>query len=574
VHQRAVRLEANVRVFVLEVRHKRGSITCAVWPMTSDFGRQRANPGIVVHEVCPQARTWQRPIARAGRGQQEQKDHDGQSDLVKGLEARVLAAPDEGETVGGEEGDEDAEDEGREVLHLPGEPPGELLAEESQPGRAEQEAIENQPRARAQADARQPGSFPLRPSSAAYISRRLQSDLPSGAPMVHGPPDPLLMHKPWARKRTADAIPTPVAVALGAFCRKAGAPATPTEVREALRSLGAEEDFRVSTLTENEPPARPLGPYAVVDILGGTAPGLAAQREACGYYQLVRDFLAAEAFRVESRLPSPEGPLLEASASPAQRPPAAPPPTVSSSTRQRGRLAVAPTMAERIAPKRRLGGAGAPAAALPRGRFAQLPSEQPSLDALGPAQLADLLAQHGHRPALLRALTSGRAQHVSGPALDRALETAGLLLGAVESECELVLSTLEEQRGAVGRAAWALGVRANEFLAWAERLGVTVAVERIRDRYRREALQPAPWTARLDLLGKRKYLEDLGVTVDFERSVTEDLRRALEATQGAPEERTAVLANRLGVAPEALRRSLLRLGLLPATTPSTLPQPV
>jgi hypothetical protein len=192
---------------------------------------------------------------------------------------------------------------------------------------------------------------------------------------------------------------------------------------------------------------------------------------------------------------------------------------------------------------------------------------------LGPPQLADLLAQHGHRPALLRALASGRTHNVSAAALDRALEAAGLLERAVESECELVLSTLEEQRGAVGRAAWALGVRASEFLAWAERLGVTLAVDRIRDRYRREALQPVHWTARLDLLGKRKYLEDLGVTTDFERSVTEDLRRALETTQGAPEERTAVLANRLGVAPEALRRSLLRLGLVPGATPSTFPQP-
>ena len=125
----------------------------------------------------------------------------------------------------------------------------------------------------------------------------------------------------------------------------------------------------------------------------------------------------------------------------------------------------------------------------------------------------------------------------------------------------------------MGRAAWALGVRANEFLAWAERLGVTLAVDRIRDRFRREALQPVHWTARLDLLGKRKYLEDLGVTTDFERSVTEDLRRALDATEGEPEERIAVLANRLGVAPEALRRSLLRVGLWPATAFPLSPHP-
>jgi hypothetical protein len=192
---------------------------------------------------------------------------------------------------------------------------------------------------------------------------------------------------------------------------------------------------------------------------------------------------------------------------------------------------------------------------------------------VGP-DLASLLRQHGHRPALLRTLNADRGSSVPAHVLDRALERAGLLEGAAETERELVLAALEEQRGALGRAAWALGVRASELSGWAERLGITSEVARIRDRFRREALQPVHWTARLDLLGKRKYLEDLGVTSDFEQSVSKDLRHALDATDGSPEERTAVLATRLGVAPEALRRSLLRLGLFPGAPPSTLPQPV
>lgn len=332
-------------------------------------------------------------------------------------------------------------------------------------------------------------------------------------------------------------------------------------------------------LTDGEPPARPLGPYAAVDVLAGTAPALAAQREACGYYQLLRGFLAEEEITpVHGAQPGAPAPTTLPASAFATSPPSAegpsgvppPPPSPSGASR---RPAGSATMAERIAPRRRAAGSKESLPALPRGRFAQLPSEQPSLDMLDPPRLTALLAQYGHRPALLRALGSGRGQSVSPQALDRALEGAGLLEQAVESECELVLSTLEEQRGAVGRAAWALGVRGNEFLAWAERLGVTLAVDRIRDRFRREALQPVHWTARLDLLGKRKYLEDLGVTTDFERSVTEDLRRALEATHGAPEERTAVLANRLGVAPEALRRSLLRLGLWPAAPSPVSPHP-
>jgi len=382
------------------------------------------------------------------------------------------------------------------------------------------------------------------------------------------------MHKPWARKRTADEVPSLVAVAVSDFCRRAGAPAPPAEVRAALSTLAAEDDFRVRTLTDDEPAARPLGPYAVVDVLRGTPQALAAQREACGYYRLLKGFLEAQP------------PALEADVAPWRPWAGSPPETVPAPREPQGTgqsAARSPeqpsgpsrpsTVAERIAPRRRVRGAKEPPVSAPRGRFAQLPAEQPSLESLSVAQLGDLLAQHAHRPALLRALARGQAQDVTSQALDAALERAGLLERAAQTECELVLSTLEEQRGSLGRAAWALSVRPSELLSWAGRLGVTAAVDRIRDRFRREALQPAHWTARLDLLGKRKYLEDLGVSVDFERSVTEDLRRALEATPGAADERTALLATRLGVAPEALRRSLLRLGLFPEPASSVFPLP-
>ncbi|MGO9830542.1 MAG: hypothetical protein ACLPJH_10410 [Myxococcaceae bacterium] len=375
------------------------------------------------------------------------------------------------------------------------------------------------------------------------------------------------MHQPWARKRTDDDVPTPVAVAVSDFCRRAGAPAPPAEVRAALSTLAAEDDFRVRTLTDGEPPVRPLGPYAVVDVLRGTPPALAAQREACGYYRLLKGFLEAPPQGLETELAA--WPTSGDTA--AERATAGTLPSPGRPSEQRAR---ALSVAERIAPRRRAGGSKEASGTLPRGRFAQLPAEQPSLERLSVAQLSDLLVQHAHRPALLRALARGQAQGVSSQALDTALERAGLLEGAAQTERELVLSTLEEQRGSLGRAAWALGVRPSELSSWAGRLGLTAAVDRIRDRFRREALQPAHWTARLDLLGKRKYLEDLGVSADFERSVTEDLRRALEATPGAAEERTALLAARLGVAPEALRRSLLRLGLSPQTASSVFPQPV
>jgi hypothetical protein len=570
-----VRLQAHVRVLILEGSHEPRSITCGVWPVPDDFGGKRAGAGVVVNEVRPKPRARQGPVPGAGRGKEQEEDDQRQADLVKGLEARVLVAPDEGEPVGRKEGQKDAKHEGRHPFHLAWEPPREFLSEESEPGGAEQEGIENQSRARSQADAGQPGGFPLRPVSTAYISCRLQSDLPSRAPMVHGRPDPLFMHKPWARKRASDEVPTPVAVAVSDFCRRAGAPSSPSDVRDALSTLAADEDFRVHSLTETEPSARPLGPYAVVDVLGGTLQALAAQREACGYYQLVKAILEDEPRPLEppGRGRGPASPAASSGAPPPSLPVKAVSDSPAASPASRQTPPAEQTVAERIAPKRRAAGSGGPAATLPRGRFAQLPSEQPTLDLLEPSRLSDLLTQHGHRPALLRALSTGRPQAISNEALDRALEAGGLLGRAIASEQELILSTLEEQRGAFGRAAWALGIRASELPAWAERLGITPAVDRIRDRFRREALQPAHWTARLDLLGKRKYLQDLGVSGDFERKVTEDLRRALDSTPGDTEERTAVLANRLGVSPEALRRSLLRLGLLPPAAPALSPQP-
>src|SRR5262249_17955759 len=174
----------------------------------------------------------------------------------------------------------------------------------------------------------------------------------------------------------------------------------------------------------------------------------------------------------------------------------------------------APTVAERIAPRRRT--AQAPAA--PRGRFTQVESQRAPLEALegpdGRATLQTLLAQHGHRTALLRALThgyAGRHGDPTAPELDALLDHHGLLLAAQTAERDLLLEALSEHRGALGRVAWALGLRAPELGVLVSQLGLGPEVDRLRERFRREALTPAGWTARLELLGPRKYLEGLGV---------------------------------------------------------------
>ena len=121
----------------------------------------------------------------------------------------------------------------------------------------------------------------------------------------------------WERKRQPDDVPTPVAVAVSDYCRRAGTPAAPRAVREALSTVSEADDFRVRAVTDAEPPVRPLGPFAVVDLARGTPADTAALRERSGYYALVEELLALEDLRAGPATtatagavaPSPSGPL-------------------------------------------------------------------------------------------------------------------------------------------------------------------------------------------------------------------------------------------------------------------------
>ena len=95
-----------------------------------------------------------------------------------------------------------------------------------------------------------------------------------------------------------------------------------------------------------------------------------------------------------------------------------------------------------------------------------------------------------------------------------------------------------------------------------ERLGLDAEVERTRERFRREALAPAHWTTRLDLLARRKYLEDLGLERAFDERLRSDLSKELDRTDAADPERVPHLARKLGVPPELPARTLARLGLV------------
>jgi len=382
----------------------------------------------------------------------------------------------------------------------------------------------------------------------------------------------------WERKRQPDDVPTPVAVAVSDFCRRAGMPASPRAVREALSTVAESDDFRIRAVTDAEPPVQPLGPFAVADLARGTPPDTAALRERSGYYALVEELLAAQDAPTPAAAPPVATVARLSDAAPASLPRPAEAPAPPRPPTSRGAPSARkdePTVAERIAPRRR---APQPPAQ-PRGRFTQVEAQPTPLATLegpeGRAILQSLLQQHGHRSTLLRALAHGYVgAHGAAPSaseLDALLGAQGLLESTEASERALILAELSEHRGALGRVAWALGLRGPELRSLVASLGLTQEVDRVRERFRREALTPLSWTARLDLLGRRRYLEDLGVERQFEERLRSDLERELRALGPDGHDAAESLARRLAVSPTLVTRALERLGLLPEASASSPP---
>ncbi|MCP3142152.1 hypothetical protein [Pyxidicoccus xibeiensis] len=388
-----------------------------------------------------------------------------------------------------------------------------------------------------------------------------------------------------------------MAVAVSDFCRRAKSPAPAPEVREALALLAEDDDFRVRTLTDAEPEAAPLGPFAVVDILNGTAASLAAQRQACGFYDVARELAHVR----EEKTP----------------PPAAPAPDVPTfaltpqaatfvdggdgkPAKKGGKAAKEAAVQERIAPKKRATtdadadegtealppeGADEPTFTRrdlprPRGRFTRVEAPRsPFLELTrlsGKEVLEGALEAAEHRFALLKHLS----QRFNGPRgeltlvdVEGVLKEHGLLDALVEKERRQVLGSYSDQRGASGRVAWSLGLSPPELQRLVSVLGLTEEVEAVRERFRREALSTQHLTHRLDLLGREKYLADLGIQRKFtdalrkevERLVADELPEATELhgladalgrKHGAPTELVFRAFERLGLA-DGLRKRLL-----------------
>ncbi|MBM7116568.1 hypothetical protein [Archangium primigenium] len=397
------------------------------------------------------------------------------------------------------------------------------------------------------------------------------------------------MNRHWQRQRQPDDVPTPVAVAVSDYCRRAQSPATPSEVREALALLTEADDFRVRGLTDAEPGATPLGPFAVVDVLHGTAPATAATRQACGYYEVVRELARVHE---EKRPPAPPVADVPTFAVPPARQAAPPPLNVHA---RRETEPAAETVQSRIAPRKRQATAEPPPEELdqdgpsflrrdlpkPRGRFTRLEAPKSSFQELtragGKEVLEALLESNENRFALHKAVE----QQYNGPRgeltlgeMESVLKEHGLLSALEEREHAAILASFTEHRGASGRVGWALGLSPPELKQLEAKLGISEQVEAVRERFRREALTGRHLTQKLDLLGRDKYLVDLGIKKRF----SDMLRRELEVMvrEEGPDVASIsalceAIARKHGAPSELVSRALERLGVAPAHLKGTLP---
>lgn len=380
----------------------------------------------------------------------------------------------------------------------------------------------------------------------------------------------------WQRKRHPEDVPTPVAVALSDFCRRAKSPASPGLVRDALALLSDSDDARVREFADSEPTEK-LGPFGVIDVLSGTTAKVAAERQASGYYDDVRR--QAE----ESAVPE----LLEASEEAAVAPaPAAP---LFKAKEEKPRK-MKQSMRDKIAPTKRKAGEKMPRTIaqqplpgtaflpkrnlpIPRGRFTNVDPTRANFESLfrsdGKDTIEALIAQVPHRVALLRTLEQGyigrRGSALSVGDVEDLLEAHELFELIEKKERDGVLTAVIESKGALGRAAHGFGLKPDEMESLAGALGLEREIEEIRDRFIKEALAPQNLSLRLELLFRSKYIEDLGIERRFATSLTDELTELIEEVkEAATSVPTLVdmLSRQHALHAESLRRALEKLGLL------------
>ncbi|RKG91866.1 hypothetical protein D7V97_41490, partial [Corallococcus sp. CA053C] len=215
----------------------------------------------------------------------------------------------------------------------------------------------------------------------------------------------------------------------------------------------------------------------------------------------------------------------------------------------------------------------------PRGRFTRVEAQRLSFFELtraeGKATLEEAIEATEHRYSLLRTLEhryNGPRGELTQVDMENALRQHGIMEVLEERERNNLLTAYAAQRGATGRVGWALGLSPSELQRLTHALHLSGEVENLRERFRSEVLTNSHLTHRLDLLGRDKYLADLGIQKKFTDSLRKELERlvkdsmsdatdlhslanAVGRKHGAPAELVTRAFERLGLA-ESLRKQL------------------
>lgn len=374
----------------------------------------------------------------------------------------------------------------------------------------------------------------------------------------------------WKRQRHPEDVPTPVAVALADFCRRAKAPAPPALIREALALLKEEDDAAVREITDVAPAAEPLGPFAVIDLVRGTPAATAADRQRNGFYELVR-VASDEA----DEAPPPLAPV----------PPRARPTAPARTKRQRRA-----TVSDKIAPRKRVPGSEAPRAAprqpppgtsflpkrnlpAPRGRFTRVDPSRSTYEALlkpgSREALQIIVEQSATRFHVHRTLEPGYCGRSGAPLtvedVEGALTRHQLFKVVREREREKVLTALTTGRGSVALAAKELELKPRNIDDLVGELRLKREAAEIKERFVREALDPSNLSLRLAMIGRQRYLADLKIEKRFADALKRDLTELLDdSKEAAPtvDELVALVSKKHAIVAELLSRAIEQLGLV------------
>jgi len=410
----------------------------------------------------------------------------------------------------------------------------------------------------------------------------------------------------FALARSPEEVPTPLAIAAADFCRRAGRPSPPEAVRQALARLAPEEDEDLRALLEREPPARPLGPEALIDVLRGLDAVEASLREDAGYYLALAKVPRTLAPPREAPARSPDahqrreaqrqeilaalaesrGDLRQAATRLGLTEEALDARLKRLSLVRRAQALVRESGPAAMAPRIRPAGTKVPkvrptapvppllpkrgADRPPRGRLVLGEPVRRELRELerpdGKAELLELLHSYKGNRQQLAARLAQVFKSPKGPPgaaeLDALIARHGLRAEADKLEHDNLRFLVGQARGDLSAVAKRLKLAPAELRTQLQERGWWAEVERVRDRYRRELFGRSFAEQAGNLLLRPSYLRELRALPEMEKQVREEVERVWPAARAAPErERVRALAERLGVSDEIAQALIARFKL-------------